>query len=44
MLDWLKDKELAGDTVTERIIYEKAHTIYGDLIKLTVATSTVDAP
>lgn len=43
LLVWLKDKELAGNTVTEGIICEKARTIYDDLIKQT-GTSADDAP
>ena len=38
LLVWLKDKELTGDIVTERIICEKAHTIYDDIVKLTAGT------
>ena len=43
-MNWLKDKGLAGDIVTGRVICVKASIIYDDLIKLTARTSMVDAP
>ncbi|XP_064090794.1 tigger transposable element-derived protein 1-like [Macrobrachium nipponense] len=39
LLVWLKEKELAGDTVTESIICEKARVIYADLKKEEASTS-----
>ncbi|XP_070606465.1 tigger transposable element-derived protein 1-like [Erythrolamprus reginae] len=33
LLIWLQDKELAGDSVSESIIREKARVIYEDLVK-----------
>ena len=40
LLVWVREKELAGDTVTEAIVCEKARVIYGDLLKQTPGTST----
>uniref|UniRef100_UPI00358F0D9F tigger transposable element-derived protein 1-like isoform X2 n=1 Tax=Myxine glutinosa TaxID=7769 RepID=UPI00358F0D9F len=40
---WLTEKQLAGDTVTESIICEKARDIYGDLVQQTAGTSTDEA-
>uniref|UniRef100_A0A0P4W6M5 HTH CENPB-type domain-containing protein n=1 Tax=Scylla olivacea TaxID=85551 RepID=A0A0P4W6M5_SCYOL len=39
LLVWMKEKELAGDTMSEAIICKKAHIIYGDLKKQTPPTS-----
>ena len=36
---WLMEKQLAGDTVTEGIICEKAQAIYTDLLQQTPGTS-----
>ncbi|KAM9323640.1 tigger transposable element-derived protein 1-like isoform 1-T3 [Pholidichthys leucotaenia] len=33
LLVWIKEKEIAGDTVTEAIICEKATAIFNDLVK-----------
>ncbi|KAH0619380.1 hypothetical protein JD844_030392, partial [Phrynosoma platyrhinos] len=33
LLLWIKRKEIAGDTVTEMVIYEKAMAIFNDLVK-----------
>ncbi|XP_068207462.1 tigger transposable element-derived protein 1-like [Palaemon carinicauda] len=32
LLVWIKDREMAGDTITEAIICQKASTIFGDLM------------
>ena len=42
LLIWLKEKQLAGDTVSETIIREKALSIYEDLIKNMPGTSGDD--
>ncbi|XP_064100736.1 tigger transposable element-derived protein 1-like [Macrobrachium nipponense] len=39
LLVWVKEKELAGDTVTETVICEKAWSIYTDLVKKEASTS-----
>ncbi|XP_066240889.1 tigger transposable element-derived protein 1-like isoform X1 [Saccopteryx leptura] len=39
LLVWVKEKELAGDTVTETVICEKARIIYWDLKKKEPSTS-----
>ncbi|XP_064089258.1 tigger transposable element-derived protein 1-like [Macrobrachium nipponense] len=40
LLVWVKEKELAGDTVTETVICEKAwSSIYADLVKKEASTS-----
>ncbi|XP_064090792.1 tigger transposable element-derived protein 1-like [Macrobrachium nipponense] len=39
LLVWVKEKELAGDTVTETVICEKARSIYADLVKKKASTS-----
>ncbi|XP_066096921.1 tigger transposable element-derived protein 1-like [Saccopteryx bilineata] len=39
LLVWVKEKELAGDIVTETVIYEKPHIIYDDLKKKEPSTS-----
>lgn len=39
LLVWVKEKELAGDTVTETVICEKARSIYADLVKKEASTS-----
>ena len=39
LLIWIKEKELAGDTVTETIISEKARAIFSDLMKNEPSTS-----
>ncbi|XP_066121792.1 tigger transposable element-derived protein 1-like isoform X2 [Saccopteryx bilineata] len=39
LLVWVKEKELAGDTVTETVICEKARIIYSDLKKKEPSTS-----
>ncbi|XP_068243672.1 tigger transposable element-derived protein 1-like [Palaemon carinicauda] len=33
LLIWIKDKEIAGDTITETIICPKASVIFGDLVQ-----------
>ena len=33
LLIWIKEKEIAGDTVTETIICEKATAIFNDLVR-----------
>ncbi|XP_066940944.1 putative CENPB DNA-binding domain-containing protein 1 [Macrobrachium rosenbergii] len=43
LLVWLKEKQLAGDTVKESIICEKAQDIYVDLVQKTVGTSMDEA-
>ncbi|XP_008104149.1 uncharacterized protein LOC103278141 [Anolis carolinensis] len=43
LLAWLTEKQLAGDTVTESIICEKARAIYGDLARRTPGTSMDEA-
>ncbi|XP_061746133.1 tigger transposable element-derived protein 1-like [Nerophis ophidion] len=40
---WLKEKQLAGDTVTEAIICEKARAIYASLLQKTPGTLTDEA-
>ncbi|XP_028678623.1 tigger transposable element-derived protein 1-like [Erpetoichthys calabaricus] len=43
LIEWLMEKQLAGDTVTEAIICEKARAIYTDLQQQTPGTSTDEA-
>jgi len=43
LLLWVKEKQLAGDTITEAIICEKARMIYGDLSKEAPGSSS-DVP
>lgn len=43
LLVWLMEKQLAGDTVTESIICEKAREIYGGLVERTPGTSVDEA-
>ena len=43
LLIWLQEKELAGESVTETIIREKALAIYEDLVKNMPGTSEDDA-
>ena len=38
LLLWIRDKELAGDTVTESIVSEKALSIYKDLQREAAST------
>ncbi|XP_039590569.1 tigger transposable element-derived protein 1-like [Polypterus senegalus] len=40
LLLWIKEKELAGDTLTETVISEKARIIYNDLKQKEPSTST----
>ncbi|CAE1154389.1 unnamed protein product [Acanthosepion pharaonis] len=44
LMVWLTEKQIAGDTVTEAIICEKARAIYTDLMQQTPGTSTGGAP
>lgn len=44
LMVWLTEKQLAGDTVTEAIICEKARAIYADLLQQTPGTSTGGSP
>ncbi len=39
LLMWLREKQLAGDTVTEAIVCEKARAIFSDLVQQTQGTS-----
>uniref|UniRef100_A0A8C8RR64 HTH CENPB-type domain-containing protein n=1 Tax=Pelusios castaneus TaxID=367368 RepID=A0A8C8RR64_9SAUR len=43
LMVWLTEKQLAGDTVTEAIICEKARAIYADLLQQTPGTLTDEA-
>ena len=43
LLMWVREKELAGDTVTEGITCEKARAIYADLLQQTPGTSVDEA-
>ena len=40
LLVWIKEKEIAGDTVTETIICEKATAIFNDLVKMDAGEGT----
>ena len=40
LLVWINEKQLAGDTVTENFICEKAKTLYSDLVSKLPGTST----
>ncbi|XP_014768199.1 tigger transposable element-derived protein 1-like [Octopus bimaculoides] len=40
LLLWINEKQLAGDTITEIIICEKARALYGDLLKQNPGKST----
>ena len=40
LLMWINEKQLAGDTVTENFICEKAKTLYADLASKLPGTST----
>nr|XP_060616305.1 zinc finger and SCAN domain-containing protein 12-like isoform X2 [Anolis sagrei ordinatus] len=44
LLAWMTESQLAGDSVTESIICEKARAIYRDLMRQTPGTSTDEAP
>ena len=40
LLVWINEKQLAGDTVTENFICEKANTLYADFVSKLPGTST----
>ena len=40
LLVWINEKQLAGDTVTENLIYEKAKALYTELMSKLPGTST----
>ncbi|XP_014790984.1 tigger transposable element-derived protein 1-like [Octopus bimaculoides] len=40
LLQWINEKQLARDTITETIVCEKAGALYGDLLKKSPGTST----
>ncbi|XP_070253222.1 putative CENPB DNA-binding domain-containing protein 1 [Myotis yumanensis] len=43
LMEWLTEKQLAGDTVTKAIICKKARAIYADLLQQTPGTSMDEA-
>ena len=44
LLVWIQEKQLAGDSISEAFICEKARTIYSDLRKRTQDTAMEDTP
>lgn len=39
LLIWINEKQLAGDSISESIIYEKAKELHEDLLKKNPTTS-----